>query len=325
MKGRIAFAPVLVAALIYACSSNSTNGGNSGGNASMTFAIAGGDFAGNSVRICGSRTAPDPQYRCIASLTPNPEDECPCFNFSADGSLVESNGAPVVISDLCPSADTPPANWNFTYELFSEPDCEGTQINDGTHNFTCYDSTDIASRAFPNQSAEDVLNSGLNTNHIVCATENASKQWNFTNCATTTTPADIAAGASRYDCGCTPAAGTCDCGAGGVTETDLEDGCAFDPATCEIVCTSSPVLPQGACLAASALSILVSGRNVTAYVPHNSWSGIISPNEGPDVSLVNLEGTSVTPTRIPTNGLVVSCASNSVTGQTVCVDKTSTE
>ncbi|MCL2778209.1 MAG: VWA domain-containing protein [Polyangiaceae bacterium] len=238
MKGRVAFAPVLVAALIYACSSNSTNGGNSGGNASMTFAIAGGDFAGNSVRICGSRTAPDPQYRCIASLTPHPEDECPCFNFAADGSLVESaTGAPLVISNLCPSADNPPANWNFSYELFSEPDCEGTQINDGTHNFTCYDSTDIGSLAFPNQSAEDVLNPGMNTNHILCTTENAAKSWNFTSCTTATILADRAAGDARYDCGCTLVAGICDCGPGGITAADLEAGCFFQPVTCNILCT----------------------------------------------------------------------------------------
>ncbi|MCL2725802.1 MAG: hypothetical protein FWD69_15350, partial [Polyangiaceae bacterium] len=334
MKGRIAFAPVLVAALIFACSSNSTNQegtGGSNGNASMTFALSGGDFTGNSVRICGSRPAPDPKYRCNSSLTPDIDagtdagDACPCFNFNADGSLVDSSGAPAVISGLCPSMDFPAANWAFSYAVFSATDCGGTQLNDGTHNFTCYDSTDIASQAFPNQSAEDVLNPGLNTNHILCNTENAFKSWSFGSCATATTPVDTVAGAIRFDCGCTPAAGTCDCGNGGVTEADLEDGCSFDPATCNIVCATSPVVPQGACLAASAPSVLVSGTNVIAYVPHNSWSGIISPNEGPDVSVVNLEGTSVTPTRIPTNGLVVSCASNSVTGQTVCVDKTSTE
>jgi len=125
-------------------------------------------------------------------------DACPCFNFDADGSLVDGAGAPAVVSGLCPSADFPTANWDFSYAFFSALDCGGTQLNDGMHDFTCYDSTDIATQVFPNQSAND----------------------------------DI-----RFDCGCTLAAGTCDCGVGGVTEADLETGCSFDPATCNIVCS----------------------------------------------------------------------------------------
>ena len=118
----------------------------------------------------------------------------------------------------------------------------GTQLNDGTHNFTCYDSTDIATQAFPNQSANDVLNPGLNINHVLCNTVNASKSWNFGSCATATTAADAAANAVRFDCGCTAIAGTCTCGDGGVTVGDLEAGCSFDPVTCEIVCAGRPDL-----------------------------------------------------------------------------------
>ncbi|MCL2725460.1 MAG: hypothetical protein FWD69_13590 [Polyangiaceae bacterium] len=257
MKGRIALVPVLVAAMILACSTKNDHVDGSDGNASMTFALPDGDFTGSSVRICGSRMAPDSKYRCNSSLTPDVEagtdagDACPCFNFNADGSLVDSTGAPAVIAGLCPSADFPTANWNFSYAIFSAPDCEGTQLNDGTQNFVCFDSKDIGTRASPNQSVNDVLNPGLNTNHILCPT-----------------PQPL-------------------------------------------------VIPQGSCLAASGLSVLVSGTDVIAYVPHNNWQDTGDPY----VSVVSIEGTSSISTRIDTGGPVVSCASNSVTGQTVCIDR----
>ncbi|MCL2777241.1 MAG: hypothetical protein FWD73_04490 [Polyangiaceae bacterium] len=203
MRVRILFAPALLAAVVFACSSNLTTpddntGGSDGtnagtktdagdgtggssnatdggdrtdagtktdagyGHASITFAFAGGDFTGNSVRICGSRPAPDETYECSPLLS------CSCFNFNADGNLVDSTGALAVVTGLCPSADSPSANWSFDYGLFSAPDCGGTQLNDGTHNSVCYDSTDIATQAFPNQSTNVVLNPGLNTNHILC-------------------------------------------------------------------------------------------------------------------------------------------------------------
>jgi hypothetical protein len=53
---------------------------------------------------------------------------------------------------------------------------------------------------------------------------------------------------------------------------------------------------------------------VTAYVPKGRWSSPIS-----DVSVVNVEGSSIAPTRIPTApDAINSCASNPITGQTVC-------
>jgi hypothetical protein len=72
--------------------------------------------------------------------------------------------------------------------------------------------------------------------------------------------------------------------------------------------------PQGSCQPSSSLSVLVSGSNVTSYVPKGNWS--VSSATG--VSVVNIEGSVVTPTPIPTANTVNSCASNSVTGQTVC-------
>ncbi|MCL2779101.1 MAG: hypothetical protein FWD73_13960 [Polyangiaceae bacterium] len=240
MKTYILFVPAVIVTSILACSSNSTtaadgpDGGSGYETASMTLALSGADFTGNSVRICGSRSAPDAKYRCTSTLTP-----CPCFNFAADGSLVDpATGMPAAIPDLCSSSDLPAANWTFQYEVFSALDCSGTQLNNGAHNFTCYDSHDVSTQAFPNQSANEVLNSGVNTNHVLCTSLNASKSWDFLSCVIATTPDEAAAGAKRYDCGCTltPAGGTCTCGNGGLTVDDLETGCVFDLKTCDILC-----------------------------------------------------------------------------------------
>jgi hypothetical protein len=73
-------------------------------------------------------------------------------------------------------------------------------------------------------------------------------------------------------------------------------------------------VPQGSCQPSSSLSVLVSGSNVVAYVPKGNWSA--TPTTG--VAAVNVEGSSITDTLIPTTSVVNSCASNPVTGQTVC-------
>ncbi|HYY99249.1 MAG TPA: hypothetical protein VE642_11685 [Pyrinomonadaceae bacterium] len=77
--------------------------------------------------------------------------------------------------------------------------------------------------------------------------------------------------------------------------------------------TEPPPPPPGSCQPSSSLSVLVTGTNVTAYVPKGSWSF-----GSTGVSVVNVEGSSVTPTLIPTANVVNSCASNALTGQTVC-------
>lgn len=77
---------------------------------------------------------------------------------------------------------------------------------------------------------------------------------------------------------------------------------------------ASSTPPPGSCQPSSSLSVLVSGSNVVAYVPKGNWS--VTPV--PDVSAVNVEGTSITNTRIPTGTDVInSAASNPITGQTV--------
>src|SRR5262249_47507931 len=72
-------------------------------------------------------------------------------------------------------------------------------------------------------------------------------------------------------------------------------------------------LATGLCQPSSALSVLVTGTNVVAYVPKGHWGGGLT-----NVAVVNVEGNSITPQQIPTPNAVNSCASNSLTGQTVC-------
>jgi len=250
MKNKIVLTPILAAITILACGSNrdgneSPGGGPDNPMASVSFNLAGAtDFANQSVRICGSRPAPDSKYRCDASIALAGSSACPCFNFTADGNLVDSTGAPVVLDGLCPTSDFPSAIWTFQYDIFSEPNCEGTHLNDGTHDLTCFDSHDLGTQAFPNQSVE-VLYPGRNQNHIMCVTseENASKSFQFLSCADTTTPADVSMDQIRFDCGCVPMprdSATCTC-AGGLQESDLEKGCGFDPASCEIVCKGGSI------------------------------------------------------------------------------------
>lgn len=81
----------------------------------------------------------------------------------------------------------------------------------------------------------------------------------------------------------------------------------------EISEAGSPPPPPGSCEPSSSLALLVSGTNVTSYVPKGSWS--TSGTHG--VSVVNVEGSSVTPTRIPTTHVANSAASNPNTGVTV--------
>ena len=64
------------------------------------------------------------------------------------------------------------------------------------------------------------------------------------------------------------------------------------------------------CAGSSSLAPLVTGTNVTAYVPKGTW---LFPTTG--VSVVNVEGSSITPTLMPTPTVVNSCASNSTTGK----------
>ena len=86
-------------------------------------------------------------------------------------------------------------------------------------------------------------------------------------------------------------------------------------ATATATPTATPTPPPpSACLPSSSLGVLVQGKNVTSYVPNGNWENSVT-----GVALVQIEGTGITPTLIPTANPVNSCSSNSGTGQTVCV------
>ncbi len=78
-------------------------------------------------------------------------------------------------------------------------------------------------------------------------------------------------------------------------------------------CKSTVV--QGSCAPSSSLCALVSGPNVIAYVPKGCWD---SSCNATGVAAVNVEGSSITNTLIPTVDVINSCAANAITGQVVC-------
>jgi hypothetical protein len=232
LRNRCLWMATLVAGIAPGCPAEEVGSDQS----TIQFALTSSTFSGASVRICGTRPAAGPQFTCESSLpsTPGEPASCVCFDFDENGSLIDANGDPAIVGGLCPSSVPPSGDWTFDYAVFDRRGCEGTQLNDGT-DFVCYDANDLATRAHPNQSVEP-LQPGLNTNHIICAVKTASKTWDFTSCADITTPEDMAARLTRYDCGCTPTdSGMCDCGEGGLSALDLETGCSFD-SVCDIVC-----------------------------------------------------------------------------------------
>ncbi len=70
--------------------------------------------------------------------------------------------------------------------------------------------------------------------------------------------------------------------------------------------------PPGSCEPSSSLSVLISGTNVISYVPKGNWGSLTT-----GISVVNVEGSSITDTAIPTSEGINSAASNPITGQTV--------
>lgn len=223
------------AALALACSPEaSVNAAPEADGASMSFRLSlpDPDFSGNSVRIVGQRgDDADAKYPCA-----NAFDEC--FNFGVD---------PIEVTNLCPSSDFPSADWTFTYEIYSDIDCDdgpGDVINvtqtadvvpvENPFNFVCYDSNDLPTRSSPNQSVDEFLAPGENHNAIICLTENASKAWDFGVCVL------VSENPLVLDCGCEPVAGACECAQtlaeGGA---ELPPACAFqdEPTSCLVECT----------------------------------------------------------------------------------------
>jgi hypothetical protein len=100
----------------------------------------------------------------------------------------------------------------------------------------------------------------------------------------------------------------CDCG----SDNNRKKKHRPPPATPTATATS---LPVSACVPSSSLSVLIQGSDVASYVPDGNWS---SQSGAPNVELVPIEGSGITRATIVTPLAVNSCASNSVTGETVC-------
>jgi len=87
------------------------------------------------------------------------------------------------------------------------------------------------------------------------------------------------------------------------------------PQVIQLIRKSLASVPQGSCAPSSSLIVMVNGSSVTSYIPKGNWAG---QQFATGVSVVNIEGSSVTATRIPTPNAVNSCAPNPLTGVTVC-------
>jgi hypothetical protein len=77
-------------------------------------------------------------------------------------------------------------------------------------------------------------------------------------------------------------------------------------------CSPLNVIPPQSCQPGNSLSALITGGNVTAFMPNGSYS---QPSTG--VSVVPIEGAG-SPAQLATPGVVNTCAGNSQTGEVVC-------
>ena len=82
---------------------------------------------------------------------------------------------------------------------------------------------------------------------------------------------------------------------------------AFSPSTLDCA-----LPPPGSCQPSSSLGLLVQGKNVNTYVPNGAWE-----TSSTGLSVVPVEGAGSSAT-ISTPNVVNSCASNPLTGETVC-------
>ena len=90
--------------------------------------------------------------------------------------------------------------------------------------------------------------------------------------------------------------------------------------------TSSGLAGGNNCNPTSSLGVQVQGRNVTAYVPAGSWdygsnsngSASYDASDFQGISVVNVEGNSITPTGVYTPDVVNACSSDPTSGQSIC-------
>ena len=215
-----------------ACNTQTPTPSDEGPSATVGLALSGANFAYNSVLIHAYRsTTADPKYPCTSDTTV-------CFDFDAEGHPINPYTYENGFESLCPtedlSSDGYTGTWTFTYEIHTQPQCYGPVLNDGTHNFTCYDIDDIFTQNHPNATVGEVLYQGYNKNTIICSSVDAQKTFDFNSCEQLS-PAPYL----LLDCGCSlknpyyPALG-CVCSQFDSTP-DLPEHCVFDD-KCNIDC-----------------------------------------------------------------------------------------
>jgi hypothetical protein len=223
-------------------------GGGAGGpavsdNGTMNLALSGGDFTGNSVRIVGTRvnalgaaSPADSKYRCNSMFDT-------CFDLSGSSPVVTVEG-------LCPSKNFPQNGyWTFDYEVYSAG-CvagapTGTRLNDSNtvtnpYNFQCYDSRDLFSQDYANQTHQVTVLPGPNDASVACLTTNGKQGFAFTSCAIEAQSSS----ALVLDCGCSYLGSACSCAAlsGTNLQNDASATCVIDasaPLQCAVVCCAT--------------------------------------------------------------------------------------
>jgi len=232
-------AGVIAIVSMSACSMNQDSPAPAGDEAtsSVSAALTGGVFDGNSVFIEAHRNGfADAKYPCVSKTSG-------CFNFGND-----SHGVPTPkpgdtgaenFNRLCPTEDVnePDAGgdgrWTFTYHIWSQPNCEGTELTADDHDFTCYTESDLASKAHPNQTVNETLPPGRVVNTLLCPSENTPKEFGFTVCQELPPPDHCD---TNLDCACVPVHDSCQCP---FDTTGLPPECRLD-ADCHIVCCACP-------------------------------------------------------------------------------------
>jgi hypothetical protein len=209
-----------------------------GATASLSLALSGVDLDSDSVRIVGTRNGTANATHCVSQATG-------CFNFSPGNPIpTPADPGAADFDRLCPTsaANEPDAGgngeWTFTYTIYAGQNCTGDIVN-STENDTlvCFAESDLATKANPNETANETLPAGVVVNTILCIAKNTEKKFDFNICTQIPGAPDAS---SQYDCGCTKPGdgGACECPWFAVQGINSPPpGCTFD-ANCNLVCTA---------------------------------------------------------------------------------------